>query len=90
MSIYKAPYISAKKFLHNIDPTFDLVSEAEWEDSPCIEFISLESAGLEEGEQPVFGLSGVDHDWRHAYNNSGSVNEYVSWFYDNEDCRNEI
>ncbi len=59
-------------------PQLDLVDECDWEDH--VETISLEEAAIEEDhEQPVFGLRAQ----------SGSILDYIDWFYDGQSAEFE-
>lgn len=51
----------------------DLVDEMQWED--VVEFDTLEDAGLEEPDAPVYGLSDSD---------SVGIYAYTDWFYDGD------
>ena len=51
----------------------DLVDEMQWEN--VVEFVSLEDAGLEEPDGPIFGLD--------SYVDS-AVHEYVYWMMDGD------
>lgn len=62
-------------------PALDLVGEASWEDSPEIEFISLEEAGLEESQEgPMVGQSRE----RSHETSDGGIFEYIAWALDEE------
>jgi hypothetical protein len=55
----------------------DLVDEMEWEDR--IEpqrWLTLEAAGLEESDEPLFGQH---------YCSDGSIYSYTEWFYDGDE-----
>ena len=49
----------------------DLVDEMNWEDSPKVEKITLEEAGLEETNE-------TDNSFMHG------IYAYLNWFYDGE------
>lgn len=51
----------------------DLVDEMMWED--VVEFETLEEAGLEEAEEPLYG---------NHLSSEGSIYSYTDWFYDND------
>ena len=59
------------------DANLDLVDQMDWEDSDKIEFLSLEDAGLEESDEPAYG---IDSD-----NAGGSIYSYTDWFYDGDE-----
>ena len=76
-------YLIAEQALEMNSPTFRPYAAAYEPDAE-----TLEQAGLEECDAPVFGFTAEpNHDYPHT---DGGVMEYLTWFSDGEDSRYEV